>query len=91
MVHDARAAHNVDRLVRVFRDVICTSAIELDEEVVDWVLQRPLDVRVGSGLLSVKMGAERATRLLYGGMSTHQDRSCLPSLLVAALHHRYQV
>jgi hypothetical protein len=37
-VYDARAAHDVDRLVRMLGDVVCASAIEPDEHVVDWVL-----------------------------------------------------
>jgi hypothetical protein len=43
-VHDARAAHDVDRLVRVFRDVVRARAVELDEHVIHWVLERVLDV-----------------------------------------------
>ena len=43
-VHDARAAHDVDRLVRVFRDEVRACAVELDEHVIYWVLERVLDV-----------------------------------------------
>jgi hypothetical protein len=43
-VHDARASHDVDRFVRVFRDVVRARAIELDEHVIYRVLERVLDV-----------------------------------------------
>ena len=43
-VHDARAAHDVDRLVRVFRDVVPAGAVELDEHVIYGVLKSVLDV-----------------------------------------------
>ena len=43
-VHYARAAHNVDRFVRVFRDVVRTRAVELDKNVIYWVLERVLDM-----------------------------------------------
>jgi hypothetical protein len=38
------SAHDVDRLVRVFRDVVRARAVELEEHVVYWVLQCVLDV-----------------------------------------------
>jgi hypothetical protein len=49
-VYDARAAHDVDRLIRVLGDVVCCAcAVELDEHVVDWVPRRFLDVRADRG------------------------------------------
>jgi hypothetical protein len=48
-VHDARAAHDVDRLVRVFRDVVRARAVELDEHVIYGVLERVLDVCANGG------------------------------------------
>ena len=48
-VYDARAAHDVDCLVRVLGDVVCACAVELDEHVVDWVMQCLLDVCADRG------------------------------------------
>jgi hypothetical protein len=48
-VHNARAAHDVDRLVRVFRDVVRARAVELDKHVIYRVLQRVLDVCTDGG------------------------------------------
>ena len=43
-VHDARAEHDVDRLVRMFRDVVRARAVELYEHVIYGMLERALDV-----------------------------------------------
>ena len=37
-IHDARAAHDVDCLVRVFRDVVRAGAVQLNEHVIHRVL-----------------------------------------------------
>ena len=41
--------YNVDRLVRMLRDVVRACAVELDEHMVDWVLQRALDMLADLG------------------------------------------
>jgi hypothetical protein len=43
-VHDARASHDVDCLVRMFRDVVRARAVELYEHVIYGMLERALDV-----------------------------------------------
>jgi hypothetical protein len=43
-VHNTRTTYNVDRLVRVLRDIVRTCAVELDEYMIDWVLHGVLDV-----------------------------------------------
>jgi hypothetical protein len=35
-----RVAYNIDRLVQALRDVTCAGVIELDKDMVDWVLQQ---------------------------------------------------
>ena len=48
-VYDARAAHDVECLVRVLEDVVCACAVELDGHVDDWVMQCLLDVCADRG------------------------------------------
>ena len=43
-VHDARAAHDINSLVRVFRDVVRAGAVKLDEHVIYRMMEGVLDV-----------------------------------------------
>ena len=45
-VDDVRSANDVDGFVGVVGDVVCAGAIELDEDVVDWMVESLVEILI---------------------------------------------
>jgi hypothetical protein len=94
-VPNARVAHNVDRLVRLLRDVVRAYAEELDQHVVDRALQRALDVRAdlgyrwGSWVVLLILGMVWVRPGGWNGVDSYLPSASI-SLLIAALRYLYR-